>query len=686
MKTTFISSTPALNATVSLSAGTINGSVAIPNLTIGTQYSLSAKTADAFGNVSEAATVNFTVNSGGIQNAFVTSTCTAQLNCSGVLSFDEPATSGNLKAGPTTVTVSDPSGNTIFTTTVASPAATGNTVTITPTLASNTKYSVKISTNGSTSSGVVNFSPSFIYSNGAYVYNTNFDLQGTSAPYKSTWQNDFQKLQLTDLYIDTNYAYLNVNYPSAGSLSDSDYYNQYVDGAVDNTTNNPNCTSLGTYALTYSSYVNGTFGIDVAGKFTNPGTCVSQSATNQSYKQWQLNNGQGIRVMTLIETPEALFGTDATPKTGDAVSSTTIDHLAYSVARAIYADPYADGVTFDVEFNLPAVTVANEYGYWFEFFSDLTKYMHNMVPSNSEQKYLSIFANDAVMTEVKNGNQNLYTLLSSNTTNNPNCAADKCYVIVPRYDFSGINPWNNFDTLQSLDQLVNSSSTKESFSYQAASGLSYTTGSLLSNLLTNGDYFQFAFAASGSWSTTPAIYIVRLDPVSANQIQSNENVSINGCSGGPGAPTGCVQYIGQWDDQSNETTQDEYVCDSLLAFKMVETGAATDADSLCRYVGDSDPVGANGVWNTYVNDPTYSSDIKKYFMGMAMYQISDQQVDINYCSLDNRFSGIDCEVSAPMDMNQMSETTDALWNWSNITTMINTWTSTVIKPQPVVTS
>ena len=660
-----------------------------PALTRGKTYTLTGVTSSGAAT-SSTATLSVTVpavDPNSPSNVVTTSSCTAQEVCTVSVTFDQAGAPASLSAEQasamsTVATLYQDGNKTALATKTVTPKATGNTIAFTTNLASDTNYTVDLVTtiDGKPHTTASRFAPHFIYSNGAYIYNTWDDLSGSSsAGYKSAWQNDFQGLQLSDLYIQP-FVGLNSNIngntlPSAANYTSyQDFYNKTVLTGCSN-------QSSKTYSLSYFSYANLSYAKDPTG--VNTANCVPGFDITAAYKKWALTKGVETRVMPIIVSPETMFK--------DSTSQTTIDYLAHAVAQTIYADPSVAGATFDLEFHQGIPVDPTIIEDWFTFYSDLAKYMHQLAPTPSEQKYLSVFANDAVLSKIQKDGVNMFALLGGN---NANCANDRCYIIVPRYDFGSINPWNDSTTLQSVDQLVNNDNAKKSFSYEVYSGLSYKAGSgnndgsILYVLLENKDYFQMAFAMSGSWSTFSHSFMYRTikaeKPITPNAVKPNVVVqktitAPSGVNAGLVPVNGYDSYVSQTDRSGNEITQYDYVCDSLDAYQMIYSAKAP---TLCPYVGDTSSMAA--IIATWSAQPT---EIKKYFVGVTMYQISDLATDLHYCILDNRFIHEACNVDVPAEMNTMenSQYQSTANKYKAALGLVNAFTTKVMTP-PIVVS
>lgn len=643
---------------VSTLSGT-TGSQTVTSLTPNETYDVKYYTTNQYGQ----SPVNITtfstqsqVNPQDPTNIKVTSSCQNQSACTLNVSFDQPNSStaniNSSNALQDTVTITDSSGKSVYSKTVDA-QTTGNQLSIDNVDFTSGKHYTLTITNGNRGKAVLPFSPEFIYSNGAYVYNTRYDLTGSGNSYASAEGSEFQNLNLSDLYIDSYSGIIGDPRATGATLPDPSNYNNDFDSYYQKAVAN-SCAKKGNPGLTYYGTANATIDPDT-GKDIQAGNCVDGTAITAAYAKWPHNQSDSIlknlttRVMSLVET----YGRINPKIIGDA-SSQAIDFLARAIAKTINDDPNAAGVTFDVEFD---GTIANsgmstsEINNWYQFLANVVKYMHQDAPSSSQQKYVSIFANDDVLEHIVDGNgDNLFKLFGST---NSQCG-NKCYIIVPRYDFGGINPWNIFDTEQSLDQLVNSSTPKQSFSYQAGSGLTAPAGGsgILNHLFNNKDYFQIAMATSGSWSTWASSYLYRTDDEpSKNQIQASANVTIDptGCNAAKDTKD-CSSLVTQ-KEGSTQITQKDYVCDSLLAYLNAYQGGSSPATTLngggvsCSFVGNTQGI------TSAANDAD-STNMKKYFMGLAMYQISNPTVDAFACS-QAKFLDKACNVAIPADMNEM---------------------------------
>lgn len=665
-------------STVTLNSAGI-GTWSQANLTRGSTYTLTGVTSSGEAT-SPATTLNVVVpavDPNAPSDLQTSSTCTAQESCTVSVSFNQAGAPSSLSVAAasgvsTTVSLYQHGNPTALATKTISPKATGNSVSFTNALSSGDHYFVDVisTIDGSSHASTTNFSPNYIYANGAYIYNTRDDLTGSDAAgYASSWQNDFKGLQLTDLYIQP-FMGLNANtggytLPSAANYSS---YQDYYDKTVLTTCTDPNSK---TFSLAYFGYANA--------QYPKAGTCVPGSDITAAYKKWSLTSGVETRVMPIIVSPETMFK--------DSTSATTIDYLAHAVAQTIYADPSVAGATFDLEFHngIPADPII--LSDWFNFYSDLIKYIHQLAPAPSEQKYISVFANDAVLSKVQDNGVNMFALLGGN---NPNCAVDKCYIIIPRYDFGGINPWNDYNTLQSLDQLVNDANPSRSFSYQAASGLSYkapggnSAASMLYTILQNKDYFQMAFAMSGSWGTWANSFMYRTAKAS-NPIVANSNVTITKTNTAPPAVNPALVPASGYDSYITQTAngqpimQYDYVCDSLSTFQLVYTGKVPSGD-LCSFVGDTSEM--SHIAATWAGE---TNAVQKYFVGVTMYQISDITTDLHYCDLPNRFQNAACNIDVPADMNAMFKYNDSSNKYQDALNLVNAFTKSVMIPQTVTT-
>lgn len=518
-----------------------HGTWSVNNLTPNTLYNISYFTSNSNGN-SATQRQQFTPLPGGgpsaPTNVVIKQSCSTQTNCQApMVTFDQPGSVSGLTT-QVTVTEKDQPSQVLATGTDRSLQTSGNQIQLSLTgnpLSTGQQYVATLTTqdnNGKASTPkTVLFQPVFSYGNGAFVYNLGYDLTGSGDNLTSAWQQDFQGLKVSYLYLD---GYGNINsVPDASRYgSFTDYYQQTVQTAC--------------------SAPSATIGLTYYGSANNKVTCASGNAISKAYANWQLNNDRVIRVMPTIETENMNLS---------SASDQSVKWLADAVAKTIIDDPNAAGVSFDVE-SVPAAPEK-----WYAFFAEIVSYLHTNAPSSTSQKSLAFFGNKNVFLQIKNSEgNNLYQLFSSTT--NPGCADGRCILILPRYDF-GLH-----DSL--LDPLY-ADVKQNSYAYTVGSSIVDVPASLTNQVLSNNDYFQFAVPASASDNTWASgdIYNFSSAGFSTNSYIHNAGACTDGTAG-------CVK-ITQSTPGVSSVTQSNYICDALQSFNILYFGQQT---SLCTFIGE----------------------------------------------------------------------------------------------------